>query len=312
MWRALPVSSWVRGAALYRKGSFEAAAKHYEAGLVSHSEHPARNCARMDLAYCLFQLGRLDESERELRKVSTALPRSREVHLRLARLQIWMGRTLDAVWTLRRVIQQGVLDGEVVGLFLFTLLEQKGPQFLFREALEATAKVSPQDQKKPLLQAATLYWEYLNGAGVPARDALIDIACKHRAIPEASVMLAKILLHEEKVAASRRVLREAMIIHPEHPILLTLCAKSYLRDGVHFQPNFARQLAQVACTSSRWKSPATLHVYAEALFYCQDKMSALLVASKAKEEGERVLGKYSDAKDLDQLLHTLSQQATLQ
>jgi hypothetical protein len=49
-----------------------------------------------------------------------------------------------------------------------------------------------------------------------------------------------------------------------------------------------------------------MHTLAEAYALSGDKMSALLIATKAKDTGGRLLGSYRDAKHLDKLIQRLS------
>src|SRR5690349_4984533 len=103
-WKTLPVMSWLKAARHYRSGQFANAEVLYKQGLMKHPDHPAQISARLDLAYCLFKNRKLVEAEEQLRYVTTNSPKLREGHMRLARLQLWMGQTLDAAWTMRRAM----------------------------------------------------------------------------------------------------------------------------------------------------------------------------------------------------------------
>ncbi|NDC38365.1 MAG: hypothetical protein EBZ48_09980, partial [Proteobacteria bacterium] len=116
----------------------------------------------------------------------------------------------------------------------------------------------------------------------------------------------KLLLTEGEVMPARRLLRRALVKLPENPQILSLLAQSYLQSGALYNAEYARQLATEACQRSEWSSPRELHILAEAFYHIGDKASALIIASKAKEEGSRLLGSYRDVKSLDQLIDNLS------
>jgi hypothetical protein len=49
-----------------------------------------------------------------------------------------------------------------------------------------------------------------------------------------------------------------------------------------------------------------MHLLAEAYYHSGDKISALVVASKAKQAGTRLMGTYRDVRMLDELIESLS------
>ena len=305
-WRTLPVWSWVRGAACYRAGRFELAERHYKAGLKRHAAHPANFCARLDLAYCLFKLGNLDEAEQLLRNVTNQLPASREAYLRLARLQMWSGRSLEAAWTIRRALRSIEVDPDLAALFLLAVLDNGGPGYLLDEAVEASKKVETEGNDFPRLQAARARLQIERGDDGAGREALERVAIEEDAPFEAIVMYSELLLGEGKIAHARRQLRRAMIASPDYPRVLSLLAESYMKAGPFYSGEYAKQLAVNACQLTNWASPREMHLLAEAYYHTGDKISALVVASKAKQAGTRLMGTYRDVRVLDQLIESLS------
>ena len=85
IWGPLPVVTWVRAAAYYRAGKFSRARDYYLKGLEKYSTHPARYCARIDLAYCLFKLGDLQEAKDHLGYVTQ---KPDDVDRRIKRLRL--------------------------------------------------------------------------------------------------------------------------------------------------------------------------------------------------------------------------------
>lgn len=305
-WRTLPVWSWVRGAAAYRAGRFELAERHYKAGLKRHGSHPANFCARLDLAYCLFKLGKIDEADQLLRAVTTQLPASREAYIRLARLQMWSGHSLEAAWTIRRALRSIDVDPELAALFLGAVLDNGGPGYLLDEAIEASKKIETEGHDFPRLQAARARLAMERGDEENGRQALERLAVGEDAPFEAILMYAEVILGEGKIAQARRQLRRALMVSPDYPRILSLLAESYMKAGSFYNGEYAKQLAINACQLTNWSSPREMHLLAEAYYHSGDKISALVVASKAKQAGTRLMGTYRDVRILDELIESLS------
>ena len=307
-WRTLPVITWVRAAALYRAGNFVQAQKMYEKGLEKYRGHPAEYCARLDLAYCLFKIREFEEAEKHLRYVVTNYPNSREGYVRLAKLQLWTGHPLDASWTVRRAIRQLELDAELVAYFIISVLENGGPSYLIREALEACDKVG-NNRDNPDFVAACARLDMIRGNEEKGRQELEALTKRIDVSFQALILFAEVLLSEGEITRARRELKRAMQAEPENPRVLSLFAEVYLSDGAFYNPQFAVQLATQACQNTNWTSPRAMHVLAESFYATGDKVSALVMASKARKEGTRLLGEYKDVRNLDRLIENLTGQS---
>jgi predicted Zn-dependent protease len=308
-WRTPPVLDWIRAASHYKAGRYDQAVFLYERGLSKRRNHAAEHCARMDLAFCLLHQGKLIEAEAHLKRVSIQMPHSREVNIRLARLQLWMGRSLDAVWTLRRATRTVRADGEIVGLLLYALLDNGGPGFLIQEVLQLCADLDAHNRQHPLLRAAQARLVYARSSQRNARKCLEHLAEGDNQFVEIKLLLAKLLLDEGKISAARRTLRRAMQDNARHPTVLSLLAQTYLVEGYFCNPDYAEQLALSACQASGWLSPLALHLLAEAYSYNGDRIAALMIAHRAKQEGSRLLGAYHDVTRLERLIDDLTQES---
>lgn len=305
-WGTLPVLPWVRGAALYRAGKFDAAEPCYREGLERHPYHPARFSARLDLAFCLFKSNKFAEAEEQLKYVTAHASFLREGYIRLARLQIWGGRPLEAAWTLRRASKEVNVDAEIAALFILAVVENGGPAYLLKEAIALSTHLDDNLPESPLLESARARIEAFSGKPGRARASFMKILSRSDAPIEAVVGLAEILVEEEEVDEARLILKRGMAMYPEYPRILSLVAQTYLKPGEHFNADYARQLATNACQNSGWTSPREMHILAEAYYHLGDKIGALVIASKAKQAGTRLLGAYRDSKDLDRLIESLS------
>lgn len=306
-WRTLPVLSWIRANDLYKSKRYDMAYRFYKAGLDKHPNHPARLAARLDLGYCYFKLHRFDEAQEQLRWVINTSPGYKDAHVRLARMQSWIGHSLDAAWTVRRAIQRFGPDPELVALFLYNIVEHEGTSYLITEALKYAEESKERgDVRSPLLETAFAKLALQRGNREEARDRLMNICGQINCPFEAVLLLSEIRIQDDEIETARHELKQLMKSISDHPRILSLLAETYLKSGEFYNPDYACQLAVSACQHSQWSSPRELHILAEAYFHQGDKISALVLASKAKHMGSQLLGSYSDLKNLDKLIETLS------
>lgn len=305
-WKTLPVRSWVKGAAAYRASNFIEAERHYIKGLESHPHHPARYSARLDLAFCLFKNGKFLAAEEQLQQVTTFCPEFREAYVRLSQLQLWIGHSSEAAWSVRRAIQKIGIDPELVGLLLLAVLDSGGPVYLMQEAVKLAHQMEAEKRTHPILETALARLHIVTGEGERDSAHLARIASSSSASLEAIVLYAETLLEEERVPVAQQYLRRALMIRPDHPRVLSLMAHSYLRAGESYNPPYAVQLAVTSCQGTGWSSPREMHILAEAYYRSGDKVAALVVASRAKLAGNRPWGTYRYAKNLEKLIESLS------
>ena len=305
-WRTLPVRAWVKGASLYRAGRFQEAESFYREGLKRNPHHPARFSARLDLAFCLFKTGRLSESEEHLRYVTAHAPFLREGYIRLSRLQLWSGRPLEAAWTLRRSAKELQIDAELVAMFIISVLENGGPDYLLREAIALSVNLDSKESESLILETALARLDAFQGKSDKAQAEYLRILGRSDAPIEAIIGLAEILIEHDEIEEARLVLKRGIAMYPEYPRILSMIGQTYLRSGERFNADYARQLATSACQNSGWMSPREMHILAEAYYHLGDKIGALVIASKAKQAGSRLLGSYRDSKNLDRLIESLS------
>jgi uncharacterized protein HemY len=305
-WGSLPVRSWVRAAGLYRAGDYEEAAKYYLAGLSSHQRHPARVSALLDLSHCLFRIKQFADAERYLRQASIIARHDREPYVRLARLQLWLGHSIEAAWTVRAALVEIPADPELVTLFVTAAVDSGGSASLLSEARELLGNMHCEPEAAPRLEVARIRLKMYDGDLGDARDELAAMANKDRGPFEAVVAFAQVLLDEGKTAYARHHLHRALMVSPEHPRVLRLLGLSYMQLGQNFEPEYAIQLATRACQATGWAGMHEMHALAKAYALSGDKVSALLIASKAKEAGRSLLGIYPEFQSLEKLINSLS------
>lgn len=306
VWKRLPVKPWVEAAVAYKAGEFALAEQKYEQGLNKHSRHIASRCALLDLAYCKQKLGKFQEAEHLLRKILSRDLRCKEAYVRLSDLLRHTGRSFEAACLLKRANRSFPLDEELCALFVFAVLDNGGPEYLIREARMLLKQHTSQGSSSNKVKLAKARLAVLAGNSEHARELVDEVLCRTPNDLEALITSAQIALENHKVAIARQALRRALKASPKNPRVLACLAQSYLVSGPFYNANYAAQLAVLACQSSGWLGAKEMHTLAEAYYHQGDKMSALLMASKAKTTGQRLLGAYSDVKGLDRLIESLS------
>ena len=309
-WGTLPVLAWIRAAQYYKAAEFARAVPLYRDGLAKNGHHPARTCARLDLAFCLFKIGKLTEAEQELRLAVQQSPDSREAQLRLAQFQIWIGQPLEAAWTMRRALKVLPTDADLAATFVLATIDGGGAAYLLKEAaqhLRAAEELPNQSERgKRKLAVAKARLHIERGEFDEGRERLYKLTCEGPTSLEAVLAFSELLIEEGKVPFARQQLRRGLMVAPNHPRILSLLSESYLRAGQFHSPQYALQLATNACQFGNWSSPRELHVLAEAFYSVGDKMTALLMASKAKQVGSRMMGSYRKSRSLNDLIEHLS------
>ena len=305
-WKTLPVMSWVKANNCYKEKRYDLARHYYKIGLDRHPTHVASYAARLDLAYCYFKLRKFDEAQEQLRTLINAMPNFREAHVRLARIQSWMGHSLDAAWTLRRAIQQFKPDKELVSLFLYNITEHESTSYLIHEAVKYAEELREEKTPNLFLDTAFAKLDLHRGNKEAAKEKLLQICAQVQRPFEALMLLAEVFLIDNEVEKSRSELKHLMKKVSDHPRVLSLLAETYLKSGDSYNAEYANQLATSACQNSQWSSPRELHILAESFYHQGDKISALVLASKAKQTGSQLLGSYREIKSLDKLIETLS------
>lgn len=301
-WRCLPVSSWVRGAELYQRGQFAQAAEFYKQGIRANPGSRAKVNALLDLSHCLFRLHQFDEAEVYLRQVTASYPDTREGYVRLARLQLWLGYSTEAVWTMRVCLHRIAIDPELVALFITAVVESGGAAAAIQEAQGFLARLHYDAGGFPALDVARARLELLDSTCSHSRDDLAKLATLDRGPFEAVVAFAEVLLSEGKLAYARHHLHRALAAAPEHPKVLRLLAFSYMHQGSFFEPDYAVQLAVKACQVTAWRGIHELYILAQAYVSQGDKGAALMVAMQAKKIAVRLIGGHPGVEQLERSL----------
>lgn len=301
----MPIVSWVRGAALYREGKFAEAERCYLNGIKKNPTHPAVLSAKLDLAYCQFRNKKPQDAEESLRYVVDHAPTNREAVIRLAKLERWLGLPHKAAQTLSNALKVIKPDSDLAALYLLSACESEDKGMHLRNAEAIATSLWITDRESPLLATALSRFEISKGEVRRGKASLARICAAAKAPIEAIILMGETLLKEENALFARHFLRRALTLSPEHPRVLALLAASYLVNGPGYSPEFAKQLALTACQATNWRCPGDMHTLAQAFYKIGDKMSALLIASRAKDTGLELKAPFQEREPLEKLIQSL-------
>lgn len=304
-WHSLPVRSWIKGAEFFQRGDFQRAAEYYLKGLRSHPESRARVNALLDLSHCFFRMRQFDQAEIFLRQVTVAFPNIREGHLRLARLQLWLGYSTEAIWTLRVCLQRIAADPEIAALFISAVIDSGADATSVKEARHLLSQMHYDSEGFPALEVARARLEMITSTSSNSREEISKLAALNKGPFDAVVAFAEVLLNEGKLAYARHHLHRALSVAPEHPKVLRLLALSYLHEGVFYEPNYAVQIALRACQVTAWRGIQELYILAQAYVTQGDRSSALIVALQAKKIAARLIGGHPGVERLERYLQSV-------
>ncbi len=307
-WGGLPCLTWIKAAEAYANSRYKQAAELYEEGLKEYPKHQARHCAMMDLAYCYFKLGEFTPAINTLNSVLKSVPNSKQAYLRLSYIYSWIGNDQEAMWLLRAAVQHFGTDFQLMHIYVSSMLEAEPPKFVIEECENLLRNLQDVPEEfKSAHKICLLIIDYLKGEYRSSSD-LQEIANRSDAPISAKHLLAKILIKDGKCNLAREYLHQALQIVPDYPRTLSLIAIAYLESSDEQEDNlrFALQLATQAAQNSAWMSSRELKLLAKIYYQFGDKISALLLASKAQDINFKRSDITYSSKELDQFISSLT------
>lgn len=286
MWRTVPVKDWLRAADLFIRGDYSRAAEYYRRGLSHRPMHPASTCARMDLAYCCYRLGRLDEAIELLDLLVGQRVSLRDAYLLRAKLAGIVGCPQDGFEVL--AIGNEVFPDDVsilassLHINLSHQIDARRLHECFGQLLRLKQQLALEDERQVTLDTALAHYE-LRCGDTEAGDRLLARVLATGAAPYEAVLLrGERLLRLGRILSAREQLTRAMRSAPRNPRPVQLLAETYLVAGYTEEPEFAEQLASVACRLSHWENPECIELLARAYDRKCDYNSSELLKARAQ------------------------------
>lgn len=284
IWKTPPVVSWIRGAELFKEGNFKSAATHYRRGLNRKRSHKAAACARLDLGYCLYQLGDLSGALQELSTVVKGSVPLKDAYLLLSKLQLSLGRTAEGIETMKRCLSLFPDDVQATLCYAYGLFTTDAPAkqltLMKQYLLTIKEKLSLTDPLTVSVDTALATYELRYGEKPLGEQLLARVLASGVAPFEAILLRGEQWLKEGRLQQSRDQLERAMKAQPQDPRPLMLLARTYLADGENLEPDYAAQLATAACGRSNWENAECLTVLAEAYEHLDDPDTSLLIQTR--------------------------------
>ncbi len=269
MWGTLPVAHWLRAADCFIRKEFVAAALHYEKGLERNGKHPARHCARMDLAYCLYRNGEIERALQELRVVTESSVALRDAYLLRAKIEDILGRPEMAIRSLADGLALFPQDTRLlvgfIHICLFNDIEHPRLSEVRGVLLQQKRELLLDDNRQVLLDSALAHYELKIGDTESGDRMLVRVLATGMAPFEAIVIRGERLFEQRRMLQAREQLGRAMRLSPRNPRPARLLAESYLLPGDFCELDWAEQLAAVACKASAWQNPECIEIFARVM-----------------------------------------------
>lgn len=285
LWGSMPVIDWIRAAELFKAGNFRRAVYYYERGIQRNAGNPAVYCAKLDHAYCIYQLGEVLEAEGLLKKLTVSSP-LKDAYLLLAQLQLALGKTMEAIATMERALSLFPRDLQVALCYGHIVFESETPaptmksvgDFLktFRDGLSINSPMHV------ALDAALATYEIYFGDEQFGERLLSRSLASGVAPFEAIMLCAERCMDQGRVTQARDQFERAAKVSPKDPRPYLSLAESYLRDSEEFQPSYAMQLATIACKLSSWQNPKCLEILRQASLVMRDADMVELIDARLR------------------------------
>ena len=286
LWGTFPVSSWIHAAHYFQEGDFRTALEYYERGLNEHPAHRAAQCARLDISYCRYRLDQLEEAIDDLTSLTAGGVPLKDAYLLLAKIYHLLGRPLAAVSTLSRALELFPSDSQVSCAYMHLALSTIPTADVVEELKELLIAIKRdtalEDLRQIHIDAALAHFEVRCGDAELGDRILARVLATGHAPFEAVVLRAERLLEQQRIIPAREQLARALAAMPRSSHPARLLAESYLVEGILYEPEWARQLATVACTTSHWQDSRCLDVLIRAVEACGDFATAELYRARHK------------------------------
>jgi tetratricopeptide (TPR) repeat protein len=285
LWRSIPVVDWIRAAELFRAGEFKRAAFYYDRGIQLNPKNPAIYCAKLDHAYCVYQLGEPAKAKTLLEELTAAAP-LKDAHLILAKIQLALGKNADAVSTMKRCLSFCSDDLQVALCYAHVMFESDSPAITMKLVKDFIntfrEKLSIDDPMHVAVDTALATYECYFG-DEELGERLLSRALASGVAPFEAIMLrGERWLEQGRVTQAREQLDRAAKGCPTDPRPYLRLAESYLLNGELLEPKYSVQLATVACRLSNWENKECLEVLRQGYLALQDVDMVELIESRLR------------------------------
>jgi len=292
LWKTLPVADWIRGAEFFRSSEFKRASFYYSRGIKKYPKHKAVACARLDFAYCLYQLNDLGIAAQELEKLVSDGSYMKDALLLLTKLQLVLGNNKNASATIKKCLSLYPDDVQVALCYAHVMYESDSPaqsMKLVKDFINTfREKLSLEDPMHVAVDTALAYYECWFGDEEVGERLLSRALASGLAPFEAIVLRGERWVEQGRVTQGREQLERACKYCPADPRPYVRLAESYLLEGELFEPEYAVQLATVACKRSNWQNQECLETLRSGYLHLEDADMVELIDSRLQSLNPRL------------------------
>jgi len=295
LWKTLPIADWIRGAEFFRSAEFKRATFYYSRGIRKYPKHKAVACARLDFAYCLYQLNDLAPAAQELEKLVTDGSYMKDSLLLLTKLQLVLGNIKNASATIKKCLSLYPDDVQVALCYAHIMYESDSPaqsMKLVKDFINTfREKLNLDDPMHVAVDTALAYYECWFG-DEEVGERLLSRALASGVAPfEAIVLRGERWIEQGRIQQGREQLERAAKYCPADPRPYVRLSESYLIEGEWFEPEYSVQLATVACKRSNWQNQECLEVLRSGYLHLEDADMVELIDSRLKSLNPRLESK---------------------
>ena len=284
-WGSRPIVQWIKGAQAFSDSDYLTASKLYKEGLALYPGHRAAGCARADLAYCLYRLGDLQDTERLLLDIVGRNVPAEETYVFLAQIQSYLGRPISALRTLSAASHVYPDDisilAEKLNISLFAGLNSRSTKKMATTLYSLKNSLSYSHPDCLIADTALAHYEVRCGDRELGFRMLVRVLGSGAPNVQAFLINGERFLEEGSITQAREQFSRAQRNDPLNPWASFLLSRSYLvKDQDFYNPVFAVQLAVESCKLSKWENVRILKMLQAAYEATEDLASAELIKAR--------------------------------
>lgn len=267
LWKSIPVFSWIRAAEFYRKGDYQKAADLYADGISKNQKSKALHYATLDYSYCLYQLGRYEESVEALERVIKAGVQIEEAYTLLVKQYSILGSSSLSYEVLLQASEVFPKNAQILsGLLEASVKSESDIKKILKikdELEQLREKIELNDERLMIIDSSIAYFEFVHGDLQLADQMISRLLATTQAPYQVYLMRAERFMDKGRVFHAREQFRKASRLRPADPRASMMLARTYMAAGDFCEPQSAADIALEVCKKTNWKNPEAVWLLAE-------------------------------------------------
>ena len=267
VWGTRPVLCWIRGASLFRASAFREASELYESGLEKLPDHIASDCARLDLAYCYFQLEQIDDAIKTLDAITSKEVNLPEAYILHGRLLVFIEDITEALEVLRVGVEVHPNNPRILAHYALYAWRYDRDLLNTKAILNKLRKFSEnlvwESADRQLIETAIAAYSRAYLGRDAAEETLCRVLASGFASEEAYLLRADIFAEKSQMVFARDHYNRAMRLAAVDPRAVIGLAQSYMVGSHPSGFSWAKALLLRACQLSQYKNPSAMLLLAD-------------------------------------------------